>query len=131
MDDWETYLAHQLSEAAGQLKEKHLRHLIETYGTAYPEVLELIREDPGLAAPIVPERPQCRAQVVYAVRQEMAMTLSDVLIRRTHIIDQASDQGLEMAGEIAVLMARELGWDEEEQAAQVEQYRHEAELTRR
>ena len=71
------------------------------------------------------------AQVVYAMRQEMAVNLVDVLDRRTHLFALARDQGLAAAGPVAEVMAAELGWTPATRAAQIEQYRREVALSRR
>jgi len=54
---------------------------------------------------------------VHAVRREMAQTVEDVMVRRTHIYYETPDRGLQAARRVAELMARERGWDE----ARVEQ----------
>ena len=58
-------------------------HLARRYGSLAAEILELADSDPDLAAPLVPGLPYRRAEAVYAVREEMATTLDDVLSRRT------------------------------------------------
>jgi glycerol-3-phosphate dehydrogenase len=61
----------------------------------------------------------------------MALTLEDTLSRRTHVVDQVWDNGLDVAPEVAALMGAELGWSEEERARQIENYRRIVEQTRR
>jgi glycerol-3-phosphate dehydrogenase len=61
----------------------------------------------------------------------MALTLEDTLTRRTHVLDQVRDNGLDVAPEVAALMGAELGWSEEERARQIEGYRQIVEQTRR
>jgi glycerol-3-phosphate dehydrogenase len=98
------------------------RHLGARYGTEAPLVQALLREDPSLAAPLVPGLPYVRAEAVHAVRHEMALTLDDVLLRRTraHLFDR--DGALAAAPAIAQLLATELGWDEAETDRQVAAY---------
>jgi glycerol-3-phosphate dehydrogenase len=60
---------------------------------------------------------------VYACRAEMAMTLEDVLSRRTRIILEDGARGVGIAPQVAALMARELGWSSDQTNSQVEQYR--------
>jgi glycerol-3-phosphate dehydrogenase len=62
------------------------------------------------------------AEVVYACRCEMAATLDDVLQRRTHVAIEDREHGMGAAGRVAAVMARELGWDEEEIARQIAEY---------
>jgi glycerol-3-phosphate dehydrogenase len=98
------------------------RHLANRYGTEAPLVEALLREDPSLAAPLVPGLPYVRAEAIHAARHEMARTLDDVLLRRTraHLFDR--DATLTAAPAIARLLAAELGWDEAETDRQLAAY---------
>jgi glycerol-3-phosphate dehydrogenase len=58
-------------------------HLLRLYGSLASEVLEPAREDPSLLERIVPDRPDIRAQELYARTHEWAVTDEDVLRRRT------------------------------------------------
>ena len=60
---------------------------------------------------------------MYAVRHEMATTLDDVLTRRTraHLFDRPATAAA--APTVAELLAAELGWDDDETARQVADYR--------
>jgi len=49
--------------------------------------------------------------VTFAARRELAETIADVLLRRTHIAWTTPDHGRGVAGEVAGLLADELGWD--------------------
>jgi glycerol-3-phosphate dehydrogenase len=69
------------------------------------------------------------AEALYAVRHEMALTLCDVLIRRTHVIYETWDGGMEQARAVAELMAPRLGWDEVEIEHQVAGYAAQVALT--
>jgi glycerol-3-phosphate dehydrogenase len=86
-------------------------------------VKALIAFDPELGRPLVDGHRYLRAEVVYAVRHEMAVTVSDVLERRTrlHIVDRPA--GLEAAPVVAALMAPDLGWDHTETERQLDLYR--------
>jgi glycerol-3-phosphate dehydrogenase len=90
----------------------------------------LAEGDGRLADLLVPGLPYLKAEVIYAVRAEMAVTLEDVLGRRTHVLDQDRDQGLSIAAQVAGLMGAELGWSEPEQARQIARYRQVVEGTR-
>jgi glycerol-3-phosphate dehydrogenase len=58
-------------------------HLLQLYGSLVAEVLAPATEDPSLLEPLVPGRPDLRAQEVYARTHEWAVTSEDVLRRRT------------------------------------------------
>ncbi len=86
-----------------------LLRLVETHGAAYLEVLALLDESPALGALLPDGVPVLRAAVVYAVREEMAVTLADV-VRRTGLAaaGQPADEALATC---AALAAAELRWD--------------------
>lgn len=94
-------------------------HLCAAYGANLRRVLALAEGDARLARRIVPGLPYLMAEVAYACRHEMALTLDDVLSRRTRLVLEDRKQGQEVAREVADLMAAELGWDEAEVMRQV------------
>jgi glycerol-3-phosphate dehydrogenase len=64
--------------------EPQLRsHLLHLYGSLVVDVVAPAVEDPSLLEPLVPGRPDIRAQAVYAREREWARTDDDVLRRRT------------------------------------------------
>jgi glycerol-3-phosphate dehydrogenase len=98
-------------------------HLAGRYGTLAATVEALVEADPALGERLVPTLPYLRAEAVYAVREEMATTLDDVLLRRTraHLFDRPATSAAAPA--VAELLAGELGWSAEETAEQVAAYR--------
>lgn len=88
-----------------------LRRLAITYGTLYDAVLHLLRDDPALALPLGRECPVSGAEVLYAVRHESAMRLTDALIRRTEA-GSAGHPGTDAIERAGAIMSGELGWDE-------------------
>jgi glycerol-3-phosphate dehydrogenase len=109
--------------------EQVSRHLMETYGSDAAWIVGCAEGNPALGEPIVPGLPYLMAEVAYAVQHEMALTLSDVLIRRTHVIYEVRDGGLARAPAVADLMAERLDWDEGERARQMADYERQVELT--
>jgi len=87
------------------------KHLVKAYGGDAAWVLAYAEENPSLAKRIVPGLPYLMGEALYAVQHEMALTLCDVLIRRTHVICETRDGGVEQARVVAELMARRLGWN--------------------
>jgi glycerol-3-phosphate dehydrogenase len=116
--------ARQVANAAPRdgLRPDTVRRL-DRYGAAAGVILDLIAADPALSARVVPDLPYIMAEVVYACRYEMALTLDDVLDRRLRVNFEAWDHGSAAAPAVAALMARELGWDAAETARQVDEYR--------
>jgi glycerol-3-phosphate dehydrogenase len=97
-------------------------HLVDAYGRDATWVLAYAEENPSLGERIVPELAYLMAEPLYAVQHEMALTLCDVLIRRTHVIYETPTGGAERARDVAELMAPRLGWDETEISRQAADY---------
>lgn len=95
-----------------------IAYLGRNYGTEYKDVLSIARADSALAEAL-DEDGEILAQVVYAVRQEMAHTLEDVVMRRTGLgtLGHPGDQALE---KVARVMADELGWDDDRTRQELE-----------
>ncbi|MCL4396628.1 MAG: glycerol-3-phosphate dehydrogenase [Chloroflexi bacterium] len=99
-----------------------LDHLTHAHGPETGRVLEIARRDPHLAEPIAPGLPYIWAEVVYAVQHEMALTITDVLERRLHVLNESSDMGLGVAPQVAARMAALLGWDNDETKRELNAY---------
>jgi glycerol-3-phosphate dehydrogenase len=108
--------------AAG-LADEALRHLVERYGGEATSVLDLVRDDPGLGAPLTGAEDYLAAEVSYATRSESALHVDDVLSRRTHIAFEAPDRGRRAVEAVASLMAPLLGWDRARREGEVAHYR--------
>lgn len=106
------------------------RHLAERYGAEAAVVSAMIAADPSLGEPLVPGLPYRRAEALYAARYEMATTLDDVLSRRTRARLRDAAATAAAAAEVAALVGDELGWSDDERAAQVAAYRAAAERER-
>jgi glycerol-3-phosphate dehydrogenase len=109
--------------AATALPAAGHEHLTSRYGSEAAVVLDLIDADPRLGEPLVPGLRYLRAEAVFAARHEMATTLVDVLARRTRAHLQHRAACLDAAPAVAELLAAELGWNPDETAAQVDEYR--------
>jgi glycerol-3-phosphate dehydrogenase len=99
-------------ESDGRIDAAVGRHLANTYGTRGMEVARRIARDPALAERLVAGRDDVMAQVDFAIDEEMATTLCDVLMRRTQIFLKDRDQGLGCCDAVARRMAATLGWDD-------------------
>jgi glycerol-3-phosphate dehydrogenase len=97
-------------------------HLTALYGTRAAEVIHLASVDRSLAARLAPSSLDIAAQVIFAVRAEQCLRLSDFLLRRTRL-GFSADQGLSAAPRVAELMASELGWTPARTAAELDAYR--------
>ncbi|MFL5638100.1 MAG: FAD-dependent oxidoreductase [Gemmatimonadaceae bacterium] len=92
-----------------------------------PEIARLQSEDPGLSQPLVDGLPYTGAHLVYAVRKEMAHTLSDLLIRRVHLAFETRDHGKSAAPLAADVVGPLLGWDEQTRAARIREFEEDTE----
>ena len=86
-----------------------LEYLSRNYGTEHAAILQLAREDSRLAETLNADG-EILAQVTYAIRQEMARTLTDIVMRRTGI-GTLGNPGKEVLHKVAAIAARELNWD--------------------
>ena len=89
------------------------------YGSDADLIAGLVREQPGLAAPLHESLSICGAQIVWAARHEMARTLDDVLARRTRALFLNARAALAMAPAAVRLLASTLGRDETWQQRQM------------
>ena len=94
-------------------------HLASRYGSEASAVAALAHEQPAWKDPLVPGLPYLKAEAVFAVREEMARTLDDVLSRRTRarILDRRAS--VDAAPAVAELLAGELEWSTSERDAEV------------
>lgn len=102
-------------------------HLVRTFGSETSAVLRLAQSDPTLVEPVAEGHPALRAELIYSMRREMAITLGDLLIRRTHLFHEAPQATLESLPAIVELGRREMGWDGARRAAEIRAYRYEVE----
>ena len=84
---------------------------LAVYGSDAALIRALADSEPDLARQLHPALPYIAAEVVWAVRTEMAKTLDDVLSRRTRALFLNARAAIEMAPAVAALMARELDRD--------------------
>ncbi|MCG9791328.1 glycerol-3-phosphate dehydrogenase/oxidase [Flavobacterium algicola] len=90
-------------------RENHLY----IYGTDIPKLLELQNQEPQLKAKLHPNYDYTLAEVVWAIRHEMARTIDDVLSRRVRLLFLDARAAIEVSEKVAQILAKELGHDEE------------------
>ncbi len=99
------------------LDENITAHLLHNYGANAPMVIVLAKEFPEGMERLAAGYEYIQAEVVYAVRYEMAQTISDVMSRRLRLSFVDSDAARAALPVVAKIMAKELGW----KAAQVKE----------
>ena len=102
--------------------ERTARHLVASYGSESAAVLNLVDRDRALGRPIVAGRPVLWAEVAHAVEREMAVRLSDVLVRRLHLFYASRDRGVPAANAVADWLAEALDWDTTRRTEEVAAY---------
>jgi len=122
--DLEAYINERTPELARRhsLEPDQVRHLVMTHGTRHAHVLDLLRENRALGERLHPSLPHLKAEVVYAVRQESAVMLADVLRRRTTIALGPLRADKRLLENAIALMASELDWPKDEAERQKTEY---------
>ena len=95
--------------------------LVARHGTEAPGVVALGGEL-DLLRPLVPGRPFLEAEVAWAVRRELALSVDDVLSRRLRLSPELADRGAVVAPRVAEIMGSELGWDEARRELEADAY---------
>jgi len=99
-----------------------LSSLSQKYGTLAGEILQLADVDSSLGQPILDGLAPIRAQVVYAVRREMAVTIEDVLARRIGLQWFSWRSAVQAAPVAGRLLQRELAWTDAEAETAIQHY---------
>jgi glycerol-3-phosphate dehydrogenase len=106
----------------GWLKNAGVMAPLEVYGSDAPALRKIGVEKREYMEPLHPELPYFAAEVVWAVREEMARTVEDVLSRRTRALLLNARASMEIAPKVAHLMAKELRKNKKWEKMQVQEY---------
>jgi len=99
-----------LHERRPNLSDATVQALIRNHGSAYTDVFRYLDQNPGWGESLGSSS-TIKAEVIHAVRGEMAQKLSDVVFRRTDLGSGNRPDPLSLQA-CADLMGSELGWDE-------------------
>ena len=113
-------LAADIASAAG-LEAGVAARLVARHGTEANDVVTLGREL-GLLGRLVDGEDFLEVEVAWAAREELALSLDDVLARRMRLVQELPDRGAAIAPRVASILGAELGWDEARQAHEVEAF---------
>jgi len=119
IEDFTAFLRQARAEAARVPNERFIDHLVYTYGSEYQNLVQCVMKHPDLARRIAPPLPVTVAEVKYAVHHEMALTLADVIKRRTEL-GSAGLPSLDTLQKCADLMGREFQWSIERQQQEID-----------
>ncbi len=87
-----------------------LRHLMGRYAEGAATIVKLIGERPDSSAALAPSTPTIAAEVLHVIRNEGALRLGDIVLRRT-TLGAAGHPGAAALRTSAAIAATELGWD--------------------
>jgi glycerol-3-phosphate dehydrogenase len=104
------------------ISEKTGKHLANKFGANAKDVLEIAKSDAALGEPLVRGLPALRAEVIYAMRAEMAQTIEDILARRIGLQLYDWREAIAAALIVGEMLAMELGWSEEGKAQEISAY---------
>ncbi|MER2996542.1 glycerol-3-phosphate dehydrogenase/oxidase [Pontibacter populi] len=96
----------------GYAKPQPAPDYLDVYGSDADGIKALIKQQPELSQQLIAEFPNTQAEVVWAVRHEMARTIEDVLARRMRVLFLNAKAAIDMAPAVATIMASELGLSE-------------------
>lgn len=104
------------------LTEDVAKHISMKYGDLADNVLALTHFDPNLTKKLHPDYPFIAAEVIYTVREEMAVSLRDFFARRTRFELLSWQAAKQSIGVVADLMGEELGWSADQKKANINAY---------
>src|SRR5207244_12269992 len=97
--------------------------LVGLYGAACDAILARVAADPAAGEPVSGLAQVPRAEIEHVLEEEMALTLTDVLERRTRCLLFDPQQGRAGVEAVAALAAERLGWDARRTVAEIGEYR--------
>ena len=116
--DFKSFLAQTQRDNAGTLTPAIAEHLVLNFGSELNAVLELGKAQPTLLTPLSPSTTVIGAELAFAARNEMAVTLADVVFRRTDL-GSAGRPAPEALAAASRIMATECHWDETRRQAEL------------
>jgi glycerol-3-phosphate dehydrogenase len=117
----------ELDRLAADLASRHgltpagAESLVRRHGTAASEVAALGAATNQLRR-LADDHDHLEVEVTWAARNELALSLDDVLARRMRLAPELPDRGRAIAPRVAELLGAELGWDAERQVREVDAY---------
>jgi len=104
------------------LAEDTIRHLLDRYGSLFEEVLAQAKDDSTLLEPLIESLPYIKAEALYAITHEAALSIDDLLSRRTRIAFEASDSGLSITSYLGELLGKYAGLEKKEISKSINEY---------
>jgi glycerol-3-phosphate dehydrogenase len=92
------------------------------YGSDQKGIKKLIKESPELGEKLHPKLEFLKAEVVWAIRNEMARTVEDILARRVRVLFLDANAAIEIAPEVATILSNELNKDDNWKTLQINSF---------
>lgn len=118
IEDFRALLRKALLKVPRVINERSIEHLVYTYGSEYHKLVDCVLRQPDLARRVAPPLPVTVAEVEHAIYHEMALTLADVIGRRTEL----GSMGLPSMATLqkcVSLISREFQWSSELQQQEI------------
>jgi glycerol-3-phosphate dehydrogenase len=119
IEDFRAFMRNAIQKVPRVINERSTEHLVYTYGSDYQKLVECMLGQPDLARRIAPPLPVTLGEVEHAVHHEMALTLADVIGRRTEL-GSTGLPSMNTLQKCAALMGRELQWSSECQQQEID-----------
>ena len=116
-------LESRLGERYPEIPPATIARVVAKYGTQSETLLDPIADSPDFGEPVATGTVLLRAEIRYAIEHEMALTVEDVLDRRTQLLLFSLDQGLGAVDGVAEMLAERLGWNTAHTESETATYR--------
>ncbi len=113
--------ADRLADELGVTKDQVIR-LLDRYGSEVFEFRQILSEDPSLIDPIAEGSDYLGVEAYFAASHEGAMSIADVLLRRTRIFFESGDYGLSAVSRIGEIISPILKWKKSDLRASIAEY---------
>lgn len=113
---------HDRSISHGTPSDSFAEHLLRSYGTFASDVSARCSSSADAERRLDPGLPYRMGEMRWAVERELACTLGDLLIRRTHVAFETRDNGRAVARQVGPFVAPVLGWDAPRLGAELTRY---------
>ena len=123
IEKFEEFMDDAINNKLYDINSTIMRHLSYNYGSAYGDILKYGEEDCEWIKPIPGSKEVLKAEVLHGVREEMALKLSDIVLRRTDA-GTARNPGEAFLKEATQIMGKELSWDESKKKQEIEEVKN-------
>lgn len=112
----------EILQIHGSKESLHNAHHLNIYGSDQVSIQKLIIETPELGEKLHSRLPYTKAEIIWAIRNEMARTVDDILARRVRALFLDAKAAIEIAPLVASILAKELGKDKLWQQQQIKEF---------